>query len=124
VTGQHQRGPGERDGARRERAHGGRRLRVNPIGCDGHGLCADLFPEMIKLDEWGYPLLDGRDVPAHLLVHARRAVVACPTLALALTERTGPAERAAPAPAAAPAPYPPPPQRPFPSPQPQPQRPR
>jgi ferredoxin len=67
------------------------RLRVNPIACDGHGLCADLFPEMIALDEWGYPLLDGRDVPEHLLGHARRAVAACPTLALALSRRAAPA---------------------------------
>lgn len=70
------------------------RLRVNPIACDAHGLCAGLFPEMIGLDEWGYPLLDGRPVPEHLLPHARRAVAACPTLALALVPRaaaTGPA---------------------------------
>jgi ferredoxin len=67
------------------------RLRVNPIACDAHGLCADLLPEMITLDEWGYPLVDGRDVPEHLLPHARRAVAACPTLALALARRAMPA---------------------------------
>jgi ferredoxin len=67
------------------------RLRVNPIACDAHGLCADLFPEMITLDEWGYPLLDGREVPEQLLPHARRAVAACPTLALALARRSTPA---------------------------------
>ncbi|MEN3362048.1 MAG: hypothetical protein V7637_6030 [Mycobacteriales bacterium] len=66
------------------------RLRVNPIACDAHGLCAGLFPEMIKLDEWGYPILDGRDVPAALLGHARRAVAACPTLALSLANRAAP----------------------------------
>jgi ferredoxin len=60
-------------------------LRVNPIACDAHGLCADLFPEMITLDEWGYPIVDPREVPEHLLPHARRAVTACPTLALALS---------------------------------------
>lgn len=68
------------------------RLRVNPIACDAHGLCADLFPEMLKLDEWGYPILDGRDVPAALLGHARRAVAACPTLALTLVHRAAPVE--------------------------------
>jgi hypothetical protein len=31
-------------------------LRVNPIACSGHGLCAELLPELISLDEWGYPL--------------------------------------------------------------------
>jgi ferredoxin len=65
-------------------------LRVNPIACDGHGLCAELLPELIELDEWGYPILDGERVPKELLPHARRAVAACPTLALALAraERT------------------------------------
>jgi ferredoxin len=60
------------------------RLRLDPIACGGHGLCADLLPEMISLDEWGYPIVDDRDVPADLLAHARRAASACPTLALSL----------------------------------------
>jgi ferredoxin len=60
------------------------RLELNPIACDAHGLCADLLPEMIVLDEWGYPIVDRRPVPADLLPHVRRAVNACPTLALAL----------------------------------------
>ena len=62
----------------------GQRLRVNPIGCRAHGLCAELFPEMISLDEWGYPILDPRPVPAELAGHARRAVSICPVLALRL----------------------------------------
>lgn len=60
-------------------------LRVNPIACDGHGLCAELLPEIIDLDEWGFPLVE-RDVPPHLQELARRAVGACPTLALLLVE--------------------------------------
>ncbi len=60
------------------------RLRVDPIACDAHGLCAELLPERITLDEWGYPMVDGEPLPADLLEHARRAVAACPTLALAL----------------------------------------
>jgi len=61
-------------------------LRVNPITCKAHGICAELLPELISLDEWGYPLLDPRPVPAHLMAHARRAVADCPTLALTLTK--------------------------------------
>jgi ferredoxin len=61
------------------------RLRVNPITCQAHGICAELLPEMISLDEWGYPLLDPDPVPPALMVHARRAVADCPTLALLLT---------------------------------------
>jgi len=60
------------------------RLRVNPIGCDGHGLCAELLPELIELDEWGYPILLQDRVPQSLLAHAQRAVDACPVLALLL----------------------------------------
>jgi ferredoxin len=60
------------------------RMTVNPITCVGHGLCADLFPERITLDDWGYPIIDPRPIPAHLQAHARRAVAACPTLALML----------------------------------------
>ena len=59
-------------------------LRVDPIACDGHGLCAELFPERIRLDDWGYPILEGDPVPARLEEHARRAVAACPTRALRL----------------------------------------
>jgi len=60
------------------------KLELNPIACTGHGLCADLLPELIELDEWGYPIIAER-VPNHLAVHAKRAVSACPTLALRLT---------------------------------------
>jgi ferredoxin len=60
------------------------RLRVNPIACDAHGMCAELLPERIALDDWGYPLIEDPSVPDELLPHARRAVAACPTLALLL----------------------------------------
>lgn len=60
------------------------RIEVDPIKCEAHGLCAELLPERITLDEWGYPLIDGTPVPPALQDLARRAVNACPTLALAL----------------------------------------
>jgi ferredoxin len=60
------------------------RLRVDPIACDGHGLCADLFPERVSLDDWGYPIVDREPIEDELLEHARRAVAACPVLALRL----------------------------------------
>jgi ferredoxin len=63
-----------------------RQLRVNPIACSGHGLCAELLPELITLDEWGYPLIDDHSVPARLSRQARRAVTDCPALALLLSE--------------------------------------
>ena len=60
------------------------RLRVNPIACTGHGLCAELLPELISLDDWGYPILKPGNVPPSVVEHARRAVDACPVLALRL----------------------------------------
>jgi ferredoxin len=62
------------------------RLRVNPIACEAHGLCAELLPELIRLDDWGYPILEPVEVPRELLGLARRAVDACPTLALLLED--------------------------------------
>ncbi len=62
-------------------------LRVNPIACEAHGLCAELLPERITLDDWGYPIIDERPLPPALLEHARRAVAACPTVALLLERR-------------------------------------
>jgi len=60
-------------------------LRLNPVACAGHGACAELLPEVISLDEWGYPVLAPGPVPAGLARRARRAVAACPALALAMT---------------------------------------
>jgi ferredoxin len=67
---------------------GGHRLRVNPIACEAHGMCAELLPELIAADPWGYPIVAPGDVPDDLLPLARRAVTACPTLAL-LLDRDG-----------------------------------
>ncbi len=66
------------------------RIRVDPIACEAHGLCAELLPERITLDEWGYPILDGRPVPDALAGHARRAAAACPTLAILLDREPRP----------------------------------
>jgi ferredoxin len=60
------------------------KMEINPIACTAHQLCADLLPELIELDEWGYPIIPDK-IPVHLEGHARRAVSACPTLALRLS---------------------------------------
>jgi ferredoxin len=41
---------------------------------------------MIELDDWGYPILKGRAVSPSVIPHARRAVDACPVLALRLRQ--------------------------------------
>jgi ferredoxin len=61
-----------------------RQLVVDRIRCDGRGHCAELLPELIQPDDWGYPIIDERPVPRHLMAHAKAAVDACPVLALAL----------------------------------------
>jgi ferredoxin len=63
------------------------KLRLNPIQCVAHGLCAELLPEQITLDEWGYPVLEASRIPPELIAHARRAANACPTLALMLQRK-------------------------------------
>jgi ferredoxin len=58
------------------------RIEVDPIACQAHGLCAELLPELIELDDWGYPLIADIDVPRRLQPLVQRAVSVCPTLAL------------------------------------------
>ncbi|GAB3149567.1 hypothetical protein GCM10027258_46240 [Amycolatopsis stemonae] len=60
------------------------KLSVDRIGCRAHGLCADLLPEAVRLDEWGYPVVAAGPVPPELVTEARRAAAACPALALRL----------------------------------------
>jgi len=66
----------------------GRRLHVDWTACDGRGLCAELLPELLDEDDWGFPVARGSlDVPDELEHAARRAVDRCPALALRLTRR-------------------------------------
>ncbi|MCW2532244.1 MAG: ferredoxin [Blastococcus sp.] len=67
------------------------RLGVDPIRCTGHGVCAELLPEGITLDEWGYPLIARGELPPALLRAARRVAAACPTRALQLRDDARPA---------------------------------
>jgi ferredoxin len=61
------------------------RLKVDMIACDGHGVCAELLPEVIGLDEWGYPIVSDAPVPDELQKHAKRAIRLCPKLALRMS---------------------------------------
>ena len=40
------------------------RILIDPVACDAYGYCAELLPESITLDEWGYPIVDGRPAAA------------------------------------------------------------
>ncbi len=67
---------------------GEQRLHVDWTRCDGHGACAELLPELLTQDDWGFPVSRSgeRDpvVPRQLEGHAKRAQKACPLLALRL----------------------------------------
>lgn len=60
---------------------------VDRIRCDGYGLCAEMLPELISLDDWGYPILRRGAIHDDLEVLARRTVEACPVLALRIVQR-------------------------------------
>ncbi|MEV6262199.1 NADH-ubiquinone oxidoreductase-F iron-sulfur binding region domain-containing protein [Streptomyces sp. NPDC051784] len=76
---------------REESVPSGERLAVDWTLCRGHGLCADIAPELIGLGPDGYPVLADAAVPTHLRGRAQRAVRRCPALALRM--ETAPAER-------------------------------
>jgi len=62
-------------------------LTVNPIACHGHGICAEMLPEHITLDPWGYPILHATPIDAEDLRDVRRAIALCPRLALQLQQQ-------------------------------------
>lgn len=63
------------------------RLRVNPVLCNGYGYCAEILPELIGVDDWGFPVVNSIPIPDdRLLQLAKRAVATCPRLALLLEE--------------------------------------
>ena len=61
-------------------------LKVDPVLCDAYGYCAELLPEAISVDEWGYPIVSAGPIPPHLEAVARRAVRDCPRRAIALID--------------------------------------
>lgn len=67
----------------------GVRILIDPVACDAYGYCAELLPEAITLDEWGYPLVDGKPILPELAAVARRAARDCPRRAIMLRERPG-----------------------------------
>ena len=60
------------------------RLEIDRIACDGHGACAEVLPERIALDDWGYPILLPGPLPASMVELARLAIETCPVRALRL----------------------------------------
>lgn len=61
---------------------GTRRLRVDIVACDGVGICAHLADQLIRVDSWGFPIVDGGPLDRAAERRARAAVTACPRKAL------------------------------------------
>ncbi len=57
-------------------------LRVDPVACDGVGMCAHLAPGLVGLDRWGFPVLPNEQVDGDRAHAAERAVRGCPRKAL------------------------------------------
>jgi ferredoxin len=60
------------------------RVDVDWLRCDGHGVCAEVAPEVFALDDWGYPIVADEPLTRAHEKFARRAASACPAVALRL----------------------------------------
>jgi ferredoxin len=69
-------------------ATGGSRLLVDPVACDGIGMCAHLAEDLVRLDSWGYPIVPRRDLEPGEVRRARHAVNGCPRRALRLSAKS------------------------------------
>lgn len=64
-------------------------LHVDWTRCDGHGTCADLVPELVGRDDWGFPIVrPDATIPSSLRARADLAVEVCPMLALKIVSAT------------------------------------
>ena len=68
--------------ARHSRRALDKRLRVNPVACDGVGICGHLAADLVRFDSWGYPIVTDRALGRRDLNRATAAVAACPKHAL------------------------------------------
>ena len=62
------------------------RLRVDPIACDGVGICTHLAPDLVGVDSWGFPIVAGTPLDRSTRSQARSAVAGCPRRALFVQE--------------------------------------
>ena len=62
------------------------RLRIDPVACDGIGICSHLAASLITVDSWGYPIVDSHELGKRDRKSAEAAVAACPRKALFIEE--------------------------------------
>ena len=77
--------PDPRDGRVMSARPAAARLVVDPVACDGIGMCAHLAPDLVSADSWGYPIIAGDPLTQREERQARKAVASCPRNALLLT---------------------------------------
>jgi ferredoxin len=58
------------------------RLRVDPVACEGVGICAHLAPRLVTVDSWGYPIVPSEPLTGADRRSAELAVAGCPRRAL------------------------------------------
>ena len=63
------------------------RILIDPVACDAYGYCAELLPEAISLDEWGYPDRRRQAVAAGAGRDGPAGARDCPRRAITLRER-------------------------------------
>jgi ferredoxin len=62
------------------------RLRVDIVACEGVGICGHLASDLVRVDSWGYPIVDDAPLDRVTERQARAAVKACPKKALFLAD--------------------------------------
>jgi ferredoxin len=67
------------------------KLLVNPVACDGIGMCTQLAPDVVTTDSWGFPVVPNRDLSGSEVKQTKRAVAGCPKRALLLVPSPEPA---------------------------------
>lgn len=65
------------------------RARVNPVKCQGHGICTEILPSLFVRDEWGFAQAAARDVETAERPDLDRAVEECPVRAIRVIVSAG-----------------------------------
>jgi ferredoxin len=65
----------------------GPKLKIDWIACNGYGVCEAAAPDLIVLDDWGYPVLPEGPIPPDFVRQAEKASNDCPMVALAWENR-------------------------------------
>ncbi|MEZ5185443.1 MAG: ferredoxin [Candidatus Nanopelagicales bacterium] len=58
------------------------RVEIDWRRCRGHGACSAALPELVSLDQHGYPVISDPQVPEELAGAARAGQWTCPAAAL------------------------------------------